>query len=538
LKLALYSFRERLPQAILRERIAELNLPSRIHEDTDLWRRFLAERARLKRIGIAAGDDLTAVGRAALDFVGLEDMDFARLLATVIQSHGNKSDIAAVFTVFAAASDIGFDDLMVRQYSLTNTQQLRAVEIIHEDSLGMPALEAYRLVKAHENDVDRLRAALHGSAIDDQICGDIVAFVQAGYRVAFAGMSADAQAEEAASVECSEDDPEVDELPLSIEEDDESDLSEAIRADLSAHSAEHTLGFERSVVSFSDQSELINTYRIFRHFFNTFFAQIRARTLNALEASELRRALEDEASKLQVSDRALTGLNNVFVQLVKHVKVELAREVRTVPVTSHLTDDDRRSLIEGCIRHILFERTGTDDRFDMCLKLFEYVGGERRCDFASAARALDGLGFETDDDQVREMWFLVVREAQSRIQRELEQFVVTESREVLPPITKGLEKEILRVLRIPGYHRELVFTRGDFGLVTTVRDELGKTIELRLDDDNSPLSSARAGKDSVTVLAKLTPSMGTRTVRGDAPGGFEQQEDKGFRVSHITLASH
>src|SRR6185295_14848889 len=115
-------------------------------------------------------------------------------------------------------------------------------------------------------------------------------------------------------------------------------------------------------------------------------------------------------------------------------------------------------------------------------------------DFASAARALDGLGFETDDDQVREMWFLVVREAQSRIQRELEQFVVTESREVLPPITKGLEKEILRVLRIPGYHRELVFTRGDFGLVTTVRDELGKTIELRLGDDNSPLSSALAGK--------------------------------------------
>lgn len=539
LKLALYSFRERLPEANLRERIGDLALPSRIQEDADLWKRFLAERARLKRIGIASGDDLTSVGKAALGFVGLEDMDFARLLATVIQNHGQKSDIAAVFAVIAASSEIGFNDLMERNYLLSSTQQLSAVEIIHQDSLGMSAQNAYRLVKANENNIEQLRLALLTSGIDNQISSDMITFIQAGYRVTFAGTSIDTPGDQVGSSNFFQDDngdeDAVLEPEMSREGDDDSDLSEEILRDLAAHSADLTIGFERAVVSFSDQSELINTYRIFRHFFNNYFAKIRSRTLNSLEASELRRALANEASKLQVSDRALNAINNGFVQLMKHAGIELSKEVRTVSAVLHLTDDERRSIAEGTLRNLLYERIGTDDQFDLCLKLLEYVGVARRCDYVSAAQSLDGLGFKTDSEHVRELWFLIVREAQARIERELELFMVTESLEVLPPITKGLEREILRVLRAPGYHRELVFEKGEFGLVATVRDELGHALELRLSDDNTPLSGALAGKESVRALVKLTPTMGNSTIRSDVASGFEQIEEKRFRISHVTV---
>ncbi|MCH7595867.1 MAG: hypothetical protein IID35_04830 [Planctomycetes bacterium] len=81
LKLALYSFRERIPENELKERITDLNLPSRIQDKTNLWSSFLAERSRLRQVGIADGENLTPAGEAALTFIGLDDMDFAVLLA-------------------------------------------------------------------------------------------------------------------------------------------------------------------------------------------------------------------------------------------------------------------------------------------------------------------------------------------------------------------------------------------------------------------------------------------------------------------------
>jgi hypothetical protein len=80
-------------------------------------------------------------------------------------------------------------------------------------------------------------------------------------------------------------------------------------------------------------------------------------------------ALEEEAAKLQVSANALNGLNNVFVQLVKHLKIEISKEVQSVPVSFHLTNEERKVIAESCIQHLLFERTGKDAAFDLSIKL-------------------------------------------------------------------------------------------------------------------------------------------------------------------------
>src|SRR5207249_605342 len=114
-KLALYSYREKMPEHELREKITALNLPSRIQDNEELWRRFLAERSRLQRIGIASGDKLTGAGMESLRFIGLDDMDFAVLLARVIDHYGIESDLAAIFTVIAAASEVGFSQLMTNR---------------------------------------------------------------------------------------------------------------------------------------------------------------------------------------------------------------------------------------------------------------------------------------------------------------------------------------------------------------------------------------------------------------------------------------
>jgi tetratricopeptide (TPR) repeat protein len=539
LKLALYSFREKMLESTLREQIASLNLPSRIHENNELWSRFEAERSRLKRIGIASGEELTSIGRAALTFIGLDDMDYAKLLASVIHEYGENSDLAVIFTVLAAASEFSFESLMVKKYFLTNTQQLSAMEIIHEDALGVPASDAYKLIKQHENDADKLHAALQVPEIDDQLCNDICTFVRAGYRLVY---REEIEEEQSLPIQDSSASSRSNEFEMPNDEDDaldEDELSDNIRNDLDMYSAKHTLGFERSVVSFNDQSELINIYRIFRHFFNNYFSQLKSRTLNALESSELRQAMEYEAGKLQISTRTLNDLNNRFSQLCRHVDIEILREETAFPSEFQLTMDERKILLEATIRGLLFERKGNDDDLDLCLRFFELVGSKGKLqpkDLARTVRSLEEMGFETSEDQVKELWFLIIRESQRRYIEQSKQFIVSDSREVLPPLTRGLESELLRLVRKTGYHSKLNFTKGDFGFTTNVRDQFGTSIEIRLPDDNNPLGPSLLGRDDVTVLAKLTPAMMPKVMRDDEDQrGFTMHEEKGFRISHITL---
>lgn len=533
LKLALYSFRERMPEHDLRQKIADLNLPSRIQDDAGLWSRFLVERKRLRRIGVAAEDELTPAGEDALKFIGLDDMDFANLLATVIHKYGVNSDLAIIFTVLAASSELGFTDLMANRFFLTNPKQLSAEEIFHEDILGIPVTEASELIRHYEQKVEQLYDALRSKGVDDQICSDICAFVRAGYKLVSGNRVDDEDLfTHASSTAAIGDTDESDTLAI------EDELPEQVKCDLDQFSTTHTLAFERAVVSFSEQSELINIYRIYRHFFNNYFSRLKPGTLSSLELSELRRVMEEEAEKLQVSIRGLTELNNSFSQLSRHVGIKLSKEETQLPLEYRLSEDDRLILRESYIRDLLFEREGDDERFDLCLRFYKLVDDREKLssrDFSWVGEQLEQFGFEVTNEQVKELWFLIVREARKRCDEQFKQFSYSEGREVLPPISKGIEGELLRTIREVGYHRKLVFSRGNFGFTTEVTDQSGTKIEVSFSDENNPIGPALSGREKLTVFAKLTPAILSKAVRDDgSASGFTKREEKGFRLSHIT----
>jgi tetratricopeptide (TPR) repeat protein len=551
LKLALYSFRERMSEKDLRQQIAALNLPSRIQENSELWSRFLAERSRLRRIGVAHDEGLTPAGQAALRFIGLDDMDFAYLLATVIERYGTESDLAVIFVVIAASSEFGFEDLMARRFFLTNPKQLSAMEIFHEDALGVSVSEAYDLIKQYEFDPRRLHEALQSSGVDEQLCSDICSFVRAGYKLVkredveqevsvSQGIPDVVIPDEADSFAESEvDTPEDEAGGNEVDE----DLSDEVKSYLNRYSTKHTLAFERAVVSFSDQSELINTYRIYRHFFNNYFSRLRPGALSALEASEVRRSMEEEASKLQLSVRALSGLNDRFNQLFKElarrVGIKLIKEETRLASDQRLSEEDRSILRDSVIRDLLFEREGHDERFDLCIRYFKLVEGRRKLqpnDFRRVTEQLENFGFDVTNADVKELWFLIVREAEQRYSNQLMRFELKETREVLPPVSKGLERELLGLVKDVGYHRRLSFSRTNFGFTTEVRDQYGSTVEISFSDENSPFASTLKGKDRITVFAKLTPQMISKAIRDEGnESGFTKQDEKGFRLSHVTL---
>ena len=539
LKLALYSFREQMPERELRQRIAALNLPSRIQDNEDLWRRFLAERSRLQRIGIAVGDQLSGAGVESLRFIGLDDMDFAVLLARVIYQYGIKSDLAAIFTVIAAASEAGFSQMMANRFFLTNTRQLSAVELFDEATLGVPVETVFRLVKQHEGDPESLSVALRANRVDEQLCSDICACVRAGYKLA--GTHRDTESQQPAppadpnssggAEYAAEEDREVAEDNA----DDGEGFSE-FKRELDKFSTEHTLAFERAVVSFSDQSELINIYRLFRHFFNNYFVRLKSKSLSDLEKGELRRSMEDEASKLQVSMPALNSVNSRFNQLARHVGVSLMQEEGRRAASSALNDNERQMLRESVLRDLLFEREGGDEQFDLCRR-FYVLADERRFDPRDCewmVEELKSFGHTVTGAEVKELWHLIVKEARRRYKQQCDLYDSDEAREVLPPISKRVEIELLRFLRNDGYHRKLVFTKGDFGYSTAVKDQSGNDVGLTMSDENNPLGSGFSGKDAFTVFAKLTPAMIPKVVRDDS-GNFIKQEEQGFRLSHITL---
>jgi tetratricopeptide (TPR) repeat protein len=542
LKLALYSFREKMPASELRERITALNLPSRIQDDEELWRRFLAERSRLQRIGIANGDKLTGAGAESLRFIGLDDMDFAVLLAKVIDQFGVESDMAAIFTVIAAASESGFSQLMANRFFLTNTKQLSAVELFDEAMLGVPVAAAFKLVKQHEGNAEALSAALRASRVDDQLCSDICACVHAGYKLA--SNSGDRDKQSLVSVTTENSAGNSDEAEYAVKEEQESaydntdggKLFSDFQRELDKYSTENTLAFERAVVSFSDQSELINIYRIFRHFFNNYFVFLKSSSLSDLEKSELRRSMEEEASKLQVSIPALNNINSRFNQLARHVEIQLSQENDHRVSSSSLNDVERQTLRDSIIRDLLFEREGDDEKFDLCVRFYK-LAEVRRFDPRNCEWMVNELKLFTPSitgAEVKELWNLIVREAYRRFDAQCRLFDCGETREVLPPLSKGLEFELLRIVRGFGYHRKLIFTKNEFGYSTMVKDQFGSDMEITMSNDNNPLSTGFAEKDNIVVLAKLTPAMIPKGVRDDG-GNFIKQEELGFQLSHVTL---
>lgn len=544
LKLALHTFRSEIPEQDLRREVERLNLPSKIQDSPELWSRFVAERERLRKIGIADGDKLTPSGKKTFDFVGLEDMDFAALLASVMENNDEKSSLPIIFAVFAAASDFGFADFMDRKFFLTNPKQLSALEIIHEDALGIPIEQAYEIIKRNENNPCRLFEALRGGGADERVCQDIFSFAEAGYKlVGKRELERESGFFQNSPEEFDDDanyfaDEEISDDAWDEEIEEDLELPDEVKIYLDHGSTERTLAFERAVVGFSDQSEIINTYRIFSYFYNNYFSLLNFGTVSPLEASEIRLKMAEEASKLQLNAKTLGSLNDRFTQLLKHVGIKFRGGSRPLAAEVEFGDKDAQILRDVIIKELLFERDRADENFDLCRKFFDLVERRKptsRGDYESIAERLGNYGFSTNGGEVEELWYLIIKEAKRRFEKEIRGFGFAEYPAHLPFISRGLEKRILEILRENGHHRRLTFNKTNYGFETTVEDQNGEPIKVVLPDENTPLESALEGKETVTVFAKLTPRLVEKDARAEDDGSFTKRQEKIFSLSHVTL---
>lgn len=537
-KLALYTFRESLPEANLRGEIKKLNLPSRIQENEKLWQRFKNERQRLRDIGIAQGDSLTSAGKKALTFIGLEDLDFARLLAEAVERHGSNSDIAIVLTLMAAAAEFSFSDFLNRDFALENPHMLSAYSLINEELFDGKFEEVRKVITENNNNAEKIYQALLKMEIDNQVNADIMFLIQDGYNLVEDDKK-NGDKEQAGGENTNGVEPEKENGSASTKENNyDREFLDPLDEKFEEYSKSRALVFEKAAFSFNSQTELINIWKLYHYFFNKYFSRLRSSTFNSIEGYEFKKMVEKEAEKLQVLTRPLYELNKRFLELCKHLKIKLPLIESRAETEYSLKRDDYDLLAESCLMQLLYERIGDTNDFDLCLQFFKLTKNEEaKINFEKITSDLNEAGFEVDSRKVKELWFMIVREAKKRFKEASESFSMSGLREELPTMTKKVEKQILELIHEIGYHRKLTLKKleaGGYG--TKIKDELGANFDIVFNSENSPLGVNFTGEE-VKIMVKLTPKMVSKTRQSeDAENpGFIQTEEKGFKMSHITV---
>jgi len=486
-KLALYTFREEFPEGKLKEKIAELQLPSRIQDNSELWKRFLAERKRLRSIGIAVGDKLSENGRRALGFLGVEDLSFAYLLAEVLHRYEKDHPIALFFTLIAAASGSGFDKFLKRGVTFEGQPALEVVEVIPKELLESSS----------------------------QLIRDLVSqgYVPVKDEETFAGKKGDSRFEEDV---------------VRLHADD--DFGGFIHKD----APKKDLRLKRRLIELHARSELFNIWRLYRYFFERYISQFSLSTFSEVEQRRLRDKMFEEADSLQVVASAIFALHKGFMELCKQIRITLPTLSSDGNRSVLLAPKEEEQLIEASVRELLHERQHTYEDFGLCMELYRLQDGGK-ADFRKLSSLLKEKGFETHPGKVKDLYFLIIRDARGRFEKHREKVEAKEVWNTLPDLTMAMEEEILKLLVTIGYHQELTLRQTKEAFATTVQDQFGQEIPASFYPENTPLRMSFENKTEVRVLAKLTPKLPKAQKYHEKPSEQDPLKGKTFLISHITV---
>jgi len=534
-KLALYSFRENIAGAHLQDTIRDLKLPSKIHESSELWERFLSERERLIQIGIASGDSLTNAGKKSLSFIGLDDMYFSRLLSESIERYGLESNITLFFVLLAASSEIPFGSMILRDFVLENPIMLSSYEIINNDVLNADIELVKKCIVDNLGNTEAIYNALSQANVGNVVANKICHLLKEGYLL---------------KAHTKEEGDNVDEF---VDENIEEDIvDEEISEDIKTNKEKQklffesiqqkntdVLSFEKTLIPLYGTSELINIWRLFHYFFNKYFAQLRTNKYSDIESVAFKKKMELDLSKMQISFTALNGLNSRFFDLCKHVKIKLPKIETNHASDIELTAEDKEILLESCIRELLHERVGSNDDYDICIQLYKLMQKSSKPDYKEISQKLHQKEINVTPDDVKKWWFLIIKESKIRMQKYVD--MIVEKRELLPILTSQEEHKILELLYEYGYHHQLVLNKNNYGgYTTTYTDKQGQSFEVYFDANNSPLQVGCNSKDTIKIYAKLAPKLEKVDEKKDDPDyssseNNSQEEKIVYKISHITL---
>ena len=526
-KLALYSFRENIQESQLRNTIKDLKLPSKIHESNHLWKKFLLERERLKKIGIASGDSLTPAGKKSLSFIGLDDMYFSRLLSESIERYGTESNITLFFVLLAASSEIPFNMIILRDFVLENPLMLSSYQIIDNDVLGSDIEAVRKSIIDNVGDEEKVYDKLSQLNVSNVVANKICSLLRDGYTLKDKKEEQEIEDEENINVE------EIQEEEL--EDDGEENEQKESFLKMMQQKDEDVLSFEKTLIPLHGTSELINVWRLFYYFFNKYFTYLRTNKYSNIESIAFKNKMESDFSKMQISFSAMNDLNKRFFDLCKHIKIKLPKVESNLSDEIQLSKEENEILLESCIRELLNERVENNDDYDVCLQLYKLMEKTNEPNFKEISQKLNQKDINMSSDEVRKWWFLIIRESKKKMKEYLDMLI--EKREILPILTSQEEDEVLSLLNEFGYHHKLLLKKNGPRYLAKFTDSQGEIFDIILDVSNNPLQVGFNEKDFIDIYAKLTPRLvkSDEKISDQSAANLKDEEKLTYQISHLTI---
>lgn len=509
-KLAFLSFKESISDEGLEEWVRGLNLPSRI--DKDLHRMDNLQRCRLslKEKGIADDAGITLLGNEILKYVGVEDIDFARMSALCdkvdYKSVREYREIRQIMITIAALSEISIGEMLQQSASLKIKDDERRKHCLSRLILsekvgplgGGISPEDVVDIMGQCDTPDEMRKRLVDINLTPHYLSQLVSLTIDGF---------------------------LPRTPLEVvgEEPNSGDFSSDADFNSAYESWNNALEtnkdyvhMQKNAVTLDCDSELLAMYDIICYFFNK-YQLLFLGDLPLYERQMLEVAFANEAEGLELKKHIVRAAIDSVVDLFDYLDEPIPIFKRECPEEMKPTKRDLKRLFES---FVISESLTHDISAPFAVRVAHALCDSSDATQPISSRNMDKLAseFKTSRSSLDMLFKKVVTPAWDKYREEWKRLNYMEYRHFLPRLRDELRWKVLEHIKSCKYGSIIELERGSLAYIGEINFD-GCPVHVELNNDRTPL---HIEEEKIRVMAKVSP--------GVRPDGIEV-----LSVTHTTL---
>lgn len=509
-KLAFLSFKESVSDENLREWVRSLNLPSRIHKDSHRMDNLQSCRLLLKERGIADQDGITSLGNEILKYVGVEDIDFARMSALCnkidCKSVREYNEIRQIMITLAALSEISLGEMLQQSASLKIKDDEGRKDCLSRLILsekvgpvgGDISPDNLVAIMGQCDTVDEMRRKLLDINLTPHYVSQLVSLAIDGFLPRTA-------------------------LEVVGEEPNRGDFSNDADFNLAYESWKIALEtnknyvhMQKNAVTLDCDSELLAMYDIICYFFNK-YQQLFFDDLPLYERQILEASFANEAEGLELKRHIVKAAMDRVVDLFDYLDEPMPIFKRECPEEMKPANRDLRRLFES---FAISESITHGISAPFLVQLARAVYDSSDASQPIKTRHMDKLAseFRTSKSNLEMLFKIVITPAWEKYRQEWKRLNYVEYRHFLPRLRDELRSKVLEHIKSCKYGSIIELERGSLAYVGKINFD-GCLVHVELNNDRTPL---HIQEENIRVMAKVSP--------GVRPDGIEV-----LSVTHATL---
>lgn len=483
-KLAFLSCMENIQDDSLIEWLRSLKLPSRLEQLSERIKNLKDEREQLREKGLADNAGLTKLGREILKYVGVEDLDFARMAALC-----DDWKIRPLIIATSALSEFSLDDIL-HQHTYLPEDRIAKLSIIEKlgprNELGINPEEIMQVLNSNRS-LEDLKENLQGIGVEPYYMSEILSLVKAGYHPRLL--------EEIVG-------PKPDILNF------DNKMEDYEKAYDNWKDAENLnkdfLHLQKEVVTLDSNSELLALYDIVSYFFNKYHYLFEGKIpLYQYQKAEM--TFQKEADDLGLKKHTLKSAIETILKLFEYLDEKIPVRKREVKPDLKPSADELKKLFTYYMFSLSKEQeiSALENIYRLAVKFYDPING--RSNLRLNKKVIKELAdeFNINMQDLSIIFRRVIQPAWDRYLEDWKSLNFLEYHPFLPPLRPDTRSKVYNHIVMFGYGQERVLRRGGFGYVGEI-DRNGRKLHLELNSSRSPLILQG---NKIKVLCRTKPGI-------------------------------